>query len=89
MDAREWLRQAQYDLKSAEVMFENKRYIHAVFMCHLSIEKALKGLYANTLGEMPPKTHNLIYLAEKTGADLPDILADFLVTLNGVSTPMS
>jgi len=32
-------------MKTAEVMFNTKRYIYIVFMCHLSIEKAFKGLY--------------------------------------------
>lgn len=35
----EWFKQAAYDLKTAEIMFENKRYIYVVFMCHLAIEK--------------------------------------------------
>lgn len=42
---KEWLRQADYDMETAEAMFESGRYIYAVFMCHLSLEKALKGLY--------------------------------------------
>ncbi|MDL1979715.1 MAG: HEPN domain-containing protein [Deltaproteobacteria bacterium] len=36
-------------------------------MCHLSIEKSLKGLYSKKLHEVPPKTHNLIYLLNKIG----------------------
>jgi HEPN domain-containing protein len=36
-------------------------------MCHLSVEKALKGLYQQTPQETPPKTHNLIYLVNKIG----------------------
>lgn len=83
----EWFTQADYDLKSAEIMFDNKRYIHAVFMCHLSIEKALKGLYAQTLADTPPKTHNLIFLVEKIKIELPEELYDFISTLNGVSIP--
>lgn len=71
----QWFRQAQYDLKSAEVMYENKRYIHAGFMCHLVIEKALKGLYAKNLKDLPPKTHNLVYLAEKIKLKLPENLS--------------
>jgi len=54
-------------------------------MCHLSIEKALKGLYVSILQEMPPKTHNLIYLVEKIKVELPDHLSSFLSTMNGVS----
>ena len=47
MDKRpqEWIRQADYDIDTAEFMFNGGRYFYAVFMCHLSIEKALKGLY--------------------------------------------
>lgn len=30
----EWLKQADYDMKTAEIMFDNKIYIYAVFMCH-------------------------------------------------------
>lgn len=45
--AQEWLRQSLYDMKTAEAMFIGKRYIYAVFMCHLSIEKVFKGLYAH------------------------------------------
>lgn len=81
----EWFKQAEYDIKSAEIMFEKKRYIHTVFLCHLAVEKALKGLYVQRLEGMPPKTHNLIFLAEKIGLNLPETLHDFIFTLTGVS----
>lgn len=74
-------------MKTAEAMFNSKRYLYAVFMCHLSIEKALKGLYTLTLNEVPPKTHNLVYLVEKIKLELPDNLYDFIFTLNGLSVP--
>ncbi|KAF5423046.1 MAG: HEPN domain-containing protein [Candidatus Methanocomedens sp.] len=57
----EWLRQAQYDMETADYLFEGERYFYAVFMCHLSIEKALKGLYVKRFNKTPPKTHNLIF----------------------------
>jgi HEPN domain-containing protein len=44
--SEEWFKQADYDLETAETLLKTGRYIYAVFMCHLSIEKALKGLYA-------------------------------------------
>jgi HEPN domain-containing protein len=36
-------------------------------MCHQTIEKALKAIIANDLpeGEMPPKIHHLLKLAER------------------------
>ncbi|PIP38929.1 MAG: hypothetical protein COX19_09905 [Desulfobacterales bacterium CG23_combo_of_CG06-09_8_20_14_all_51_8] len=58
----EWLKQADYDMDTADAMFRSGRYFYAVFMCHLSIEKSLKGLYTKVLDEIPPKTHNLLYL---------------------------
>jgi HEPN domain-containing protein len=69
MDKRtvEWLKQANYDLDTAEFMANGGRYFYAVFMCHLAIEKALKGLYLHNLQETPPKTHNLVYLLNKIG----------------------
>ena len=84
---QEWLKQADYDMETAEIMFDNKRYFYAVFMSHLSIEKALKGLYTQKLNKTPPKTHNLIFLVEKIKLELSEDLYEFIFTLNGVSVP--
>jgi HEPN domain-containing protein len=81
-DTKEWLKQADYDLDTARFMFNGKRYFYAVFMCHLSMEKALKGLYQERLKEMPPKVHNLVYLVNKIGIKLPEGIARFLIKLN-------
>ena len=69
MDKRilEWLKQADYDMDTVDFMCKGGRYFYAVFMCHMAIEKALKGLYQKNLQETPPKTHNLIYLLNKIG----------------------
>jgi HEPN domain-containing protein len=83
----EWLRQANYDMDTAAFMFKGGRYMYTVFMCHLSLEKALKGLYAKTLGKEPPKTHNLLYLVEKMKLKIPEELHDFIATLDRVSVP--
>lgn len=64
---KEWLKQADYDMDTADAMYSSGRYFYAVFMCHMSIGKALKGLYAKILDEVPPKTHNLLYLVNKIG----------------------
>ena len=83
----EWLKQADYDVDTAELMFRGGRYFYAIFMCHLSVEKALKGLYVQRLKEVPPKTHNLVYLVEKIKIELPESLYDLAFTLNRVSIP--
>jgi len=61
-DPQEWFRQADYDMETAEYMFQGDRYFYSVFMCHLCVEKALKGLYQERLKEIPPRVHNLVYL---------------------------
>lgn len=69
----------------ADAMFSIGRYFYAVFMCHLSIEKALKGLYSKKLHEVPPKTHNLIYLLNKIGKKPDQKLEKFITKLNTAS----
>lgn len=84
----EWLKQAGYDMETAEFMLSGERYFYTVFMCHLSIEKALKGLYSHKLNEAPPRTHSLVYLVEKIKLGLPDDLYDFVFIINRVSIPI-
>ena len=86
-NSKEWFRQAEYDLKTVDVMFHGRRYIYAIFMCHLALEKALKGLYVIRFKELAPKTHNLIYLAEKINLTIPAPMYNSLFTLNRVSVP--
>jgi HEPN domain-containing protein len=56
-------------------------------MCHLSIEKALKGLYSKNFQKSPPKTHNLNYLYELIQLNLEEDLQDFIDILNDLSVP--
>jgi HEPN domain-containing protein len=81
----EWLRQADYDMETADYMFAGGRYFYAVFMCHLSIEKGLKGFYRKRLNQEPPRVHNLIYLLNKMGLKPPEPIGRFVVKLNEAS----
>lgn len=85
--SKEWFKQANYDLESAEAMFKTGRYIYTVFMCHLCVEKALKGLYARQFQKDPPKIHDLSYFYQKINLILPEGLQDFLDELNDLSVP--
>jgi HEPN domain-containing protein len=82
---QEWLKQAKYDMDTARFMFSGGRYFYAVFMCHLSIEKALKGLLAHRRCEEPPRVHNLVYLLKKVGVIPPQDVGKFLTKLNEAS----
>ncbi|HHW40166.1 MAG TPA: HEPN domain-containing protein [Syntrophomonadaceae bacterium] len=82
---QEWFLQADYDLHTAKAMLRSKRYIYAVFLCHLALEKALKGLVAASTGEPPPRTHNLILLVKLAKPNLNHEQLTFLATLNTAS----
>jgi HEPN domain-containing protein len=87
-EAREWLSQSEYDLETAQAMLDSGRYIYAVFMCHMAVEKALKALVVKRTGDAPPRTHNLVQLVGLASPNLTPDEVKFLTRLSsaGVST---
>jgi HEPN domain-containing protein len=79
----EWFKQAYYDADTAEYMFQGGRHYHAVFICHLAVEKALKGILHKRTGIAPThENHDLIALSEQVGLILPEHLKIFFIKLN-------
>jgi len=62
-----WIDLSEYDLETAQVMLDGKRFLYVGFMCHQVIEKMLKAYYVFINNDNPPYIHNLGYLAEKSG----------------------
>jgi len=64
-----WMDTADYDIETARVMFHSGRFLYVGFMCHQTIEKALKAVIARdcAYGEIPPKIHHLLKLADRAG----------------------
>lgn len=60
-----WIDTAQYDIESAKVMLNGKRFLYVGFMCHLTIEKALKAIISKDETATPPKIHHLPKLAKQ------------------------
>lgn len=60
---------------------KSKRYIHALFFCHLSLEKYLKGIIVSKSGASPI-THDLLFLAEKANIKLTTPQAKLLSEVN-------
>lgn len=58
-----WVKGSDYDWKTAQDLFKSKNYPYCLFMCHLSVEKILKGLIVKETKDHAPFTHNLVYLA--------------------------
>ncbi|RJQ43647.1 MAG: HEPN domain-containing protein [Nitrospiraceae bacterium] len=82
-----WLLSSQYDLKTAETLLKNKRYIYVVFMCHLALEKILKAILSEKFKELPPYTHNLNRLIELGEIALPENYKVFIDKINLQSVP--
>jgi HEPN domain-containing protein len=57
-----WLQLAQYDLDSADAMYEGGRWFYVAFMCQQAIEKLCKGLYNLYIGDNVPKVHNIRFI---------------------------
>jgi len=78
-----WLTTAKNDLETAQIIFDSgKNYHHCLFFCHLILEKALKANVVKATGKIPPRSHNLVLLAEKAKLSLGKKQKDFLFLMN-------
>jgi len=82
-----WLLSAAYDIRTAESLLQNKKYIYVVFMCHLALEKTIKAVCSEMFEDLPPYTHNLNRLMEIAQISLPDDLKSFVDRINLQSVP--
>lgn len=73
-----WISGAREDLKTAKILVEKDRLLHALFFCHLVIEKAIKAHVVRSTSKVAPKSHNLIYLIELSGVDVDEKNEEFL-----------
>jgi HEPN domain-containing protein len=60
-----WVDIAEYDLKTAEAMFETGRWLYVVFMCQQAIEKLCKGLYVLYEDDDVPRVHAISQILSK------------------------
>lgn len=65
-----WLNGADHDLQAAESLFKVEKYDWCLFLAHLVLEKALKAYCVSKIDKVPPKTHNLVKLAEQSSLEL-------------------
>jgi len=79
-----WIELSDYDLETAEAVLQTKRYLYVGFMCHQVIEKIFKAVYSERKEDTPPRTHDLEYLALKSGfyETLSEEQQDFIGELN-------
>ncbi len=80
-----WIESANHDYQTMLNLYQSKDYHWSLFIGHLVIEKLIKAIYVNNINENPPRTHDLVRLAEKAGIatteEQKDTL-DLLTTFN-------
>ena len=78
-----WIEEAEDDWAAVDTLLSGKKYLQALFFSHLVIEKVCKALWIkNNMNNIPPKTHNLLFILSQTPVKLSDQQSEFLLTLN-------
>ena len=77
-----WMNASVEAFDTAKVIFEGGRYVHALFFCHLAIEKMLKAFVVKRTKDHAPYDHNLIKLAENAGVKFSDQDMDTIAEIN-------
>ena len=65
-----WRSGAAEDWAVAEELIGLDKIRHGLFLAHLALEKALKAHVCRATGELAPRSHNLVRLAEMAGLKL-------------------
>ena len=75
-----WIESSNEDYNVMNVLYKNKKNSYCLFFGHLVIEKLLKALYAKNNKSTPhaPRSHDLLYLAEKINLKLDERKEDLL-----------
>jgi HEPN domain-containing protein len=77
-----WLDSAEHDFDVAESLFRNGKYDWCLFLAHLVLEKILKACYVKRKNEFPPRTHDLVRLADLAGVEMEEGVIEFLDLVN-------
>src|SRR3990167_7278763 len=76
-----WFESSAQDWETVNALMKTKRYMHALFFCHLSVEKYLKGVIAKR-NEVVPITHDLLFLARKAKIELTEEQAKLIAQVS-------
>ncbi len=77
-----WVNIAEQDIPVAQSLFDNGHYVYCLYIGHLILEKILKAHYVKDNKKTPPKTHNLVYLAERTNVNITEEEKAYLFDVN-------
>ena len=73
---------AAHDLPVAESLFGKGHYSWCLFIGHLLLEKLLKAFYVRDNEKIPPRTHDLVKLANAITLEFDEVQLQFLNKVN-------
>ena len=77
-----WCDAANEDFEVAGELLKTGRSRHGLFFVHLALEKILKAVFCKKIGELAPRIHNLVRLAELAAVPLESSRLDILAEIN-------
>lgn len=77
-----WINSASHDLDVSETLFENGKYDWCLFIAHLVLEKMLKAFYVKNIGELPPRVHDLVRMANMAKIEFDEDTLEFMDAVN-------
>ena len=77
-----WRDGAEEDLAVARELLGSGRVRHGLFFAHLALEKLLKAHICRRTGDLAPRIHNLVRLAEVAGIQTSPAHLDVLAEMN-------
>ena len=78
-----WIEQAEDDWRAVNALFQGKNYLQSLFFGHLVIEKLCKALWIkHNDSNIPPRTHNLLFILSKVPINVPEDKSELLLKLN-------
>lgn len=81
-----WWAYAERDMDTAKVLVGAERWDAVSFFAQQAVEKGLKALIVQASGDLPPRVHDLVRLAELTGVpedlwpELDDLSRAYVLT---------
>lgn len=61
-----WIKQSDKDWRVTKGLFNLGHYAHALFFCHLTLEKLIKAVVVKETQKQAPYSHDLLILLKKT-----------------------
>lgn len=82
-EAAAWLEKAEEHLDAALVLLKGGHYPQSIFLSEQAVETLLKTIWVERASEgVPPRTHDLVFLAEDLNLDLSEDQLEFLRALS-------